>query len=151
MKTLSTIIIALISFSAIAADKDGNLSKIYNELRQHEEVFSMSVSKNMEDFFDMDFDLNGKEKWITGDFTKGKLLVVKKEGTPIDLMKLFIEENYEWVDLEDKTDEDEEKDEAYLFVARKGKHVSEANLVVVSEDTIVVVTVYGDIEVKNKK
>ncbi len=66
MKIYSLIITALILFSTIAGN--GDSEKIYKTLKSETDAFSMSLSKTMIDFFGMDVDFKGTEKWITGDF-----------------------------------------------------------------------------------
>lgn len=137
------------SFSIIASESSAN--KIYKKLKaENENAFSMSFSKNMIDFFDMDIDLNGKEKMITGDFHEGRMLVLKENNDSRSVIQLFKSEHYELVSLE-SDDGEENPDEAYLFVDRKGKKVSEAHFVAINDNSVVVLSVFGDIKVDNKK
>ena len=153
MKTIYTLLACCLTLSVFATSSP-DLEKVYTKLKVNEEVFSMSLSKNISDFFNMDVDFNGKEKWITGDFKEGKMLIVKKPAEKLSVKKLFEEENYVLVDVEDhlsdqSTDSKSDK-EVYLFVNQNGNWVSEAHFVVVGEENIVVVTILGDIKVKNK-
>ena len=144
---ITSILFSISSCFASSSDID----KVYTKLKQKEEVFSMSLSKDITDFFDMDVDYNGKEKWITGDFTKGNMLVVKTPGTAEEIKRMFLDENYKLVEIEDDIKKDMDEDEVFLFVDHKGPNVSEAHFVVMGEENLVVLTVYGDIKVKNKK
>ena len=149
MKKLALIICSvLLTFSAMAIQGDSD--KIYQKLKSNnKETFSMSLSKNMIDFFDMDLDFNGKEKLITGDFHEGKMLVLEEVKSVATIRSTFESNDYELVE----SDEDEvniEDGEAYLYINRKGATVSEAHFVIVSEDKVTILSVYGDIKVKNK-
>jgi len=123
--------------------------KIFQQLKQKKEVFSMSLSKDITDFFDMDADFNGKEKLISGDFKKGSMLIVENIGDAETVKNIFLKENYHWIEPEEEETMDD--GEAYLFVDKKGPNVSEVHLVFVGEEKTVVLTIYGDIHVKNKK
>lgn len=150
MKTINIIIGICLSCS-IAFANGGNAEKIFQELKKNNEVFSMSLSKDLTDFFDMDVDFDGKEKMVTGDFTKGAMLVVDNIGDGQEVKKLFMKYDYHWVQPEKEQQTDDDDEEAYLFVDRKGSQVSEAHLVVVGDEKTVVLTIYGDIKVTNKK
>jgi len=148
MKILNlALIFSLISLTAFtSADR---AERIYSQLKKNNEIFSMSLSKDITDFFDMDADFNGKEKLITGDFKKGHLLIVENIGDAETVKNIFLKENYHVVE----TEENEKMDdgEAYLFVDHKGPTVSEVHLVIIGDEKTVVLTIHGDIKVKNKK
>lgn len=135
---------------SIAMAGEGN-ENLYNKLKaNHTESFSMSLSKNMIDFFDMDLDFNGKEKLITGDFHEGKILVFKDVESVQTIVKIFEAEKYEVVeDKEDKMNADD--GEVFLYIKRNGKNISEAHFVIVNDEgKVTVLSVLGDIKVKNK-
>ena len=95
MKKYSLIVIALIFSLSVSASK-GDSEKIYKKLKSESDAFSMSFSKEMIDFFDMDIDFNGKEKWVSGDFAEGKMMVIKeKEEFTKNLVTKIEQENKE--------------------------------------------------------
>lgn len=142
------VIAALLTFSAIAIPTDSE--KIYQKIKSNnKEAFSMSLSKNMIDFFDMDLDFNGKEKLITGDFHEGKMLVLKEVKSVNDIRSIFEKDNYQLVESDDE-EMHIENGEAFLYIHRNGSKVSEAHFVLSSEDKVTILSVYGDIKVKNK-
>jgi len=145
-KVTSIILLLFISVVVVAVNPNGDkiLQKIKSE---NKETFSISFSKNMIDFFDMDVDFNGKEKLITGDFKEANMLVLEKEYSTKEIRNVFEKEKYKLVISET---EEENSDNVYLYVDRNGNKVSEAHFLVEDEDSIIIVTVYGDINVKNK-
>ena len=140
--SLLSVFVLCFSLSAYSGGED-----IYKKLKaSSKETFSMSLSKKMIDFFDMDFDFNGKEKLITGDFHEGKMIVLEEVTSLKKIQSLFEQEEYELL-------KDEEEDEdVYLFISRKGNNVSEAHFVLSDkeEDKVTIVSIFGDIKVKNK-
>ena len=140
--------IIISSFSVFASGDEAE--KIYKALKESQhEVFSMSLAKEMVDFFDMDIDFNGNEQVITGDFAEGKLMILDKGLHPKEVLQLFKKANYDTIELEDD-EEDPEDSEIYLFVKRKGKNVSEAHFVIDEEEKTIVFSVFGDIQVNKK-
>ena len=134
----------------IALAGEGN-ENLYTKLKaNHTESFSMSLSKDMIDFFDMDLDFNGKEKLITGDFHEGRLLVLKDVQSTTSITSIFNSEKYELIeDKEEKMNSD--NGEVYLYIKRNGKNVSEAHFFVMNDEgKVTVLPVIGNMQVKNK-
>lgn len=148
-KVKLTLISFLITISVFASGQKSKADVVYAELKQMDNVFSMSLSKEMIDFFDLDIDLNGKEKWIKGDFHEGKMLIIKEEIESSKVIHKFIDQGYKQIDLEDE-DSDETSDEVYLLVDKKGETVKEAHFVVANEDNLVLLSIYGNIKVEEK-
>ncbi|MFT6166687.1 MAG: hypothetical protein ACJAV5_001067 [Vicingaceae bacterium] len=148
-KLTSLILISALSIS-ISMAGEGN-EKLYTKLKaNHTETFSMSLSKSMIDFFDMDLDFNGKEKLITGDFHEGKMIVLEDVNSVESITKIFTSEKYELIEDEEEN-MNADNGEVFLYVMRNGKNVSEAHFLVVNEDgKVTVLSVLGDIKIKNK-
>lgn len=144
------LILVFTFLSATAFAETDRIERVYSELKKKNEVFSMSLSKDISDFFNMDADFKGREKLITGDFKKGSMLIVENIGDGETVKKLFLREKYHWIEAEEE-DKDDDDGEAYLFVDNKGPKVNEVHLVFVGDEKTVVLTIFGDIEVKNKK
>lgn len=141
-------ILIILLFSAntlLAGNADAN--KVYNQIEKKYDAFSMSLSKKMIDFFDMDIDFNGKEKLITGDFEKGRMLIVNETSTSLDINQLFEDEGFEWIDFEDDENDD---NQVSLWIIRNGKEVKEAHFVVIEDEKIILLSVYGKMKVSNK-
>ncbi|MBL4710161.1 MAG: DUF4252 domain-containing protein [Flavobacteriales bacterium] len=149
---LSMIIISSSAFSI--ASNDSASDKVFKRLKANNtESFSMSLSKSMIDFFDMDLDFNGKEKLITGDFHRGNMMIFKEVKSTNTFLNAFKIEKYELIqndDIEINLSDDEGDSEAYLYVNRKGSNVSEAHFIIVGDESVTVLSVFGDIKVKNK-
>tara|TARA_B110000503_G_scaffold114978_1_gene172989 strand:+ start:38 stop:484 length:447 start_codon:yes stop_codon:yes gene_type:complete len=148
MKKLTTLI--LISAISITMAGEGN-ENLYTKLKaNHTETFSMSLSKSMIDFFDMDLDFNGKEKLITGDFHEGKLMVLEDVIAVESITKIFAAEKYELIEDEEEK-MNAENGEVFLYIMRKGATISEAHFVIANDEgKITILSVLGDIKVKNK-
>jgi hypothetical protein len=146
------LLILFISIQTVAFASPDGATRIYNLLDDRYDAFSLSLSKEMIDFFDLDIDMNGKEKWVTGDFTKGKLMTIDSEKIKAKtICTLFKDEKYEQIDIEDEMDEEDSNSEVYLFIERNGKNISQAHFVIENEENIILLSIYGDMQVKNKK
>lgn len=139
----------LISIASLAADQKSKADAIYSELKQFDNVLSMSLSKEMIDFFDLDIDLNGKEKWIKGDFHEGKMLIINEKIESSKVVKKFTNQGYKLVDLEDE-EVNEDGGEVYLLIDRKDKIVEEAHFVVANDDKLILLSICGKINVEEK-
>ncbi len=151
MKKLTSLIIISALSMTIAMAGEGN-ETLYAKLKaNHTESFSMSLSKSMIDFFDMDIDFNGKEKLITGDFYEGKIVMFENVKSIQSIINIFDSEKYEIIeDEESKLKAD--IGEVFLYVKRNGKNISEAHFVIVNDEgKVTVLSVLGDIKIKNKK
>lgn len=150
MKKITSLLLISALSIGIALAGEGN-ENLYTKLKaNHTESFSMSLSKDMIDFFDMDLDFNGKEKLITGDFHEGRLLVLKDVQSTTSITSIFNSEKYELIeDKEEKMNSD--NGEVYLYIKRNGKNVSEAHFVVMNDEgKVTVLSVIGNMQVKNK-
>ena len=150
MKKITSLILTTALSMTIAVAGERN-EKLYSKLKANlTESFSMSLSKNMIDFFDMDLDFNGKEKLIAGDFHEGKIIVFKDVVSTKNILTIFESENYLRIKDEENTINTDDS-EAYLYIKRNGKDVSEAHFVLVSDEgKVTVLSILGDIKVKNK-
>lgn len=135
-------------------------SEIYEKIEANSEnSFSMSVNQDFEDLFDMDVDLNGTEKLVKGDFERGKFLVVDKtEVSEMDLIAEFKSRGYVFKKIEDEDDasayhrEEGEKDndELYVFTDKKGNDLKEVHFMILGEEKLILLSVYGDIHLEKK-
>ncbi len=142
-----TIIGALFTMIAIAGN-EGESDKIHNELNAKNDCFSMSLSKEMIDAFDIDLDLNGKQKWVKGDFHKGRFLVISDLKKASDIKRSFLKEGYEEINLEDEIDNFESSnEEKYLVISKIGKVVKEAHFIVSTDESTVLLSIYGNMNV----
>ena len=150
MKKLTTLILISAISITITMAGEGN-ENLYTKLKaNHTETFSMSLSKSMIDFFDMDLDFNGKEKLITGDFHEGKLMVLEDVIAVESITKIFAAEKYELIEDEEEK-MNAENGEVFLYIMRKGATISEAHFVIANDEgKITILSVLGDIKVKNK-
>lgn len=137
-------VIFLWSFQLQAQGKKSN--SILSQLSNTENIITMSFSKPMEDFFDMDIELNGMEKHVSGDFKTGKLLIVNEKRNTQEIISDFKHEGFKIYKLEEK----EEIDQVQLVYLNKGKSVSEAHFLIDGEDELVVFSLYGDMKIDDK-
>lgn len=148
MKYFGLSMIAALFSIAVLAGNGGKSDKIYNQLKSENDCFSMSLSKEMIDAFDIDLDLNGKQKWVKGDFHEGRFLVISDVKKASDIKKSFLKEGYEEINLEDEVDNFESSnEETYLVINKVGKVVKEAHFIVSTEDSTVLLSIYGNMNV----
>ena len=152
MKYFSLTIIAAFMSLIVTAGNGGKSDKIYTQLKSDHDCFSMSLSKKMIDAFDIDLDLNGKQKWVTGDFLEGRFLVISDIKKASEIKKSFLKEGYEEIDLEDEVDKFEtSNEETYLVITKVGKVVKEAHFIVSTDDSTVLLSIYGNMNVKKQQ
>ena len=152
MKSTITIISGLLfSLNVLAGGPGKRASEIYAMLEDKcESTFSMSVNQDFDDLFDMDVDFNGKEKWVKGDFEKGKFLVVDKDEAELkEILKEFDKRDYHSIEIENEN-EDGDSDELYMLVDRKGDNLSEVHFVIEGDEKIILMSIYGDIHIEKK-
>jgi hypothetical protein len=148
MKKITLILLTAFISLQLMASIGGGSNKIYEQLKSQNDCFSLSLSKEMIDAFDIDLDLNGKEKWVTGDFKEGRFLVINDYKNGSNVKKMFQKEGYELINLDDANVESD--NEIYLLVSRNGKKVSEAHFIVTNDDNTVLLSIYGDMKVEKK-
>ncbi|MEQ8908575.1 MAG: DUF4252 domain-containing protein [Vicingaceae bacterium] len=146
-KIILPFLFLFLGFGAYAGNE--NADRIYNYLEENHDAISLSLSKKMIDFFDLDLDLNGKERWITGDFSKGRMLVISEKVTAAKTNELFTQEGFKLIDFEEEDQDDDSQ--VWLYVKRKGKNVAEAHFVVEEEESLILLSVYGDMKISDKK
>lgn len=137
----------------MASNPGKGASEIYDMIESKcSSTFTLSVNKDFEDFFDMNLDLDGKEKMVKGDFKRGKFLVVDKTEYEVEnILKEFKKRGYINTQIEgDDEDSTEENDELYLMVDRKGDDLSEVHFVLEGDEKIVLFSIYGDIHLEKK-
>jgi hypothetical protein len=148
MKKIALILITALASVQLMASEGSKSNKIFESLKSENDCFSMSLSKEIIDAFDIDLDLDGKEKWITGDFKEGRFLVINDYINGSNVKKMFQKEGYELIDMEDANVESD--NEIYLLVSRVGKNISEAHFIVTSEDSTVLLSIFGKMKVEKK-
>ena len=149
MKKTVKLSLAIISAIILMAASNGKgASEIYEMIEEKSEnAFSMSVNKDFEDFFDMDMDLNGSEKWVKGDFSRGKFLVVDKEQlVGLNLLNEFKNRGYFMTKVDDE--DGDADDELYVFTDAKGDDLHEVHFYLLGEEKMILLSIYGDIQLE---
>jgi hypothetical protein len=159
MKKRIYIYLTLISTIILMAASNGKgASEIYEMIEEKsKDTFSMSVNQDFEDLFDMDMDLNGSEKWVKGDFKRGKFLVVDKEQVAeLDLLKEFKSRGYFMTKVKDKDGNGDgdgdgnDDDELFVFTDTKSDHIHEVHFYLMGEEKVILISIYGDIHLDKK-
>ncbi|MEX2380227.1 MAG: DUF4252 domain-containing protein [Vicingaceae bacterium] len=145
---IGIIVLAVSLWSFQLQGQSKNSDRILSELSKSDNVFNMSYSKPMEDFFDMDFDLNGKEKHLSGDFESGKILVLNEKKNAQEIIRDFKREGFRLYKFEE--DEEKEQDQVHLLYLTNGKKVSEAHFLINGADEFLVFSLYGDLKLDDK-
>jgi len=150
-----TINIYLTLFAAVimmAATNGKGASEIYEMIKAKSgDSFSMSVNKDFKELFDMDMDLNGSEKWVKGDFERGKFLVVdKEEVASLDILEAFEDRGYFMTKIEDEDEDKTDGEELYVFTDEKGKDLHEVHFYLLGEEKVILMSIYGNIQLEKK-
>lgn len=149
MKSIAIIISSLIfNLNLLGAGPGKGAAEIYEMVESKcSSSFSLNFNKDLKDLFDMDLDLNGKEKLVKGDFSRGKFLVVDKEESNYkDILNEFKKRGYSLVDIE----EDDEEDEVFMMVDQKGDNIKEVHFIMNGDEKVVMLSIYGDIHLEKK-
>jgi len=135
------------------AQKSNAIQKVYDKYENEDNVFAMSLSKDLENALDTEFEWGEEMKNLEGDITKMSTLIVSESGEStkmLNSMKKMIKNlGYSTLDMPDgDSKSDEEK--TYLFTrGSKGKY-SEVHLLVIDDDgSGVLVSMFGDFTVKD--
>ncbi len=152
MKKISLIICTVFLSLSVFAGND-KVDAIYSKIKGESDAFSISLSKDMIDFFDLDIDVNGKDKLITGDFSKGKMMVLSQSGSGEKAMSLFLKEGYDLIDFEEEYESEsgDNDGEVYLLVKRNGKTIKEAHFIVAEDEKLILLSIFGDMQVSDQK
>mgnify|MGYP001979250778 CR=1 FL=1 len=146
MKTLFTLILATcISFSASAG---GEAKKIHQKYSSKDGVVSMSLSKEIMDAFDVDFDWKETMKNFKGDFSSVQVLIVDNnneiKNSSDDILKQLKLMGYKLIDMED-SDED-----VVVFTDKKKKKFNEIHMLSRGKEGAVLISIYGSFVISNK-
>ena len=154
MNKLNLIAILVITGILTAtAQKSNAIQKVYDKYENEDNVFALSLSKNLTDALDTEFEWGEQMKNVEGDITKMSTLIVSEsEDNPhmLSNMKKMIKKlGYTTLDLPDEdTKSDEEK--TFLFTrGSKGKYSEVHLLVIDDDDSGVLVSMFGDFTVRD--
>ena len=121
-------------------------TEIYNSFENTEGVNSFSFSKMMLDAIDITTeDEDGSIQQIKGDLHKVKFLNFNENASNNykKLNRLFGDSNYKLVDLENSDTEG-----IIVYIARKGKHISEIHLLIEDFGEGSLISIYGELKAK---
>ncbi len=140
--------VGISSLSIFAQQKTAD--KMFNDLRDMDEVTYLSFSKNLMNFADLDIDHDddGEEHHVSGDLHEVKLVIFKPEEESSANFKSLVQKymhkgKYKLVE-DDDNDEDSE-----VWVMRKGKKVSECHVIFQGERNGVLLSFFGDFKVED--
>ena len=146
-------ILVLTGILTATAQKSNAIQKVYDKYENEDNVFALSLSKNLEDALDTEFEWGDELKNLEGDITKMSTLIVSESDESnkmlTNMKKMIKNLGYSPMDMPDEeSDSDEEK--TYLFTrGSKGKY-SEVHLLMISEDgSGVLVSMFGDFTVRD--
>ncbi len=147
-KLLSLIVlVGFIQTSIFAQEKVSN--KMYNDLRDMDEVTYLSFSKNLMDFIDFEIESDDDaQHQVTGDLNEVKLVIFKPDFTPEKPFKEIIlrylrKGNYDKVEDEDGDDDTE------VWVNRRGRKIYECHVIFQGEQNGVLLSFFGDFNIKD--
>ncbi|MCT4624480.1 MAG: DUF4252 domain-containing protein [Schleiferiaceae bacterium] len=143
----------LIGILTATAQKSNAIQKVYDKYENEDNVFALSLSKQLDNALDTDFNWGDELKNIEGDISKMSTLIVSENSDSrkmlLNMKRMIGNLGYSDLDLPEESTDDSE-DKAYLFTrGKKGKY-SEIHLLVIEEDgSGVLVSLFGDFTVKN--
>lgn len=133
------------------AQKSNAIQKVYDTYENEDNVMALSLSKNLEDALDTDFDWGDELKNVEGDITKMSTLIISESDDSrkmlSDIKKMIKKLGYSTLDLPDENNGEEQ---IFLFTrGKKGKY-SEIHVLLINEDSGgLLVSMFGDFTVKN--
>lgn len=153
MKTISTIITAIILFAALPGLAQSKSYKMYDAFANKDGISSFTFSKNMIDAIDLDLGDDGEEKSVTGDLTQIRFMSYnpdKGELSGTQFLKKAI--GYLPKTTYKKFEDDSEDNDAEIWLMGKKKKFQECHIFVKndnSEGMQFVVSFYGDFTVND--
>lgn len=148
MKNILTLMFIAISIQLFGQSKTS--ASLLAEFSQENEVFSMSYANPMEDFFDLDIDLDGKEKQLQGDFSSGRIRIIKAKDNVAELIGDFKKNGFKLHQFEDQH-QAEEEDQVHLVYSRKNKDINEAHFIIEGEEELIIFSLFGAMKLVDNK
>jgi len=151
MKFYTTVFLLGVIHTSIFSQE--NISnKMFNDLRDLDEVTYFSFSKNLIDFVDIDIDSDedDAERKVTGDLKEVKVVIYKPDFKPEksfrdQVLKYLKKGDYDLVE-----DEDGDKD-TEVWIKRRGKKIYECHIIFQGEQNGVLLSFFGEFDVKDVK
>ena len=152
MKTITTIIFALAFLLAtLLAGAQSKSDKIYDVFSGRDGVTNFTFSKNMIDAIDLDLGEDDDERSVTGDLHKIKFLSYNPEKGDLSAND-FTKKAIGMLPSQYKKYEDDEDDDAEIWLLGKKKKYSECHVFTKGEDNAsfrIIVSFYGDFTVND--
>lgn len=142
-RTLFTIL-AMAFLSAVATGQNSVSDKLYMQIEGAEGVTIMSFSRDIIDMVDM-FIEDEESRQVSGPLKKVKMLICKEESatTISEVTNTF--EKRPFTEIEDK----EGNDDSRIFVIRKGRKIEECHILADGDNTLVLLSFYGDFRIED--
>lgn len=152
-KFLIIILVLGTSISAIAQSKNA-IQKVYDTFENHENVMSFSFNKNLTDILDTDFDWGDEMKHMEGDIRKMSTLIISEDDhsrSILKKMKRMIDDmGYKSIKLPDDEINQDDDEKIYVYAMGKKDRYSEIHMLIVDDDESgVLLSVFGDIIIKD--
>ncbi len=148
-----SILVVLIGFVQTSIFSQENISnKMYNNLRDLDEVTYFSFSKNLIDIVDLDIDSDSDDsaKKITGDINEIKVVIYKPDFKPENPFREKVLKNLNKGDY-DLVEEDDNDEDTEVWIHRKGKKIYECHIIFQGDQNGVLLSFFGDFNVKDVK
>ncbi len=147
-KLLTTALLAATTWAAVA-QKSNAAQVIYDDLQGNANVTALSLSKQMLDAIDSDFDLNDQTKHLKGDISSIKVLLVNDDAsvakTIADIRKKLGKLGYREIDLDDDAEPAAGGKQVWAYSNKKSSRFTEAHFVVQDgAGAGVLLSIYGD-------
>ncbi len=146
-----SVVLLMIGFNCFSIIAQKNVSdKMFNNLKNLDEVTYFSFSKNLIDFIDFDIDDDDRDDdhKVTGDLNEVKLIIFNPDEKPDvsfhdQVLKYLKKGNYKLIEDEDEPDDTE------IWVNRKGRKVYECHIIFQGEQNGVLLSFFGDFKIED--
>ena len=153
MKTLTTILTAVLLFLSQISGAQSKSDRMYNSFSNNDAITSFTFSKNMIDAIDIDLGENGDEKNVTGDLHQIRFMSYNPEKGDLSGSE-FLEQAKGYLPKMSykKFEDDNEDSNAEIWLMGGKKNFQECHVFVRNEDENqlqFVVSFYGDFTVND--
>lgn len=143
MKKLITLKLFLFLFIGNGFSKGSE--EIMMALQKKYSCSQLSFSSDIEDFFDSHLEIEGVKKYIKGDFHKAGILIMDEAVKADSLVSVF--KKHGFIQYSNKDLDQDIK----ILGMKSGKKISELHLIIENEESSMIFSIYGEIEVEKEK
>ncbi len=145
MKT-TLLFIAGLFFMSLAYSQNGASDKIYDFLKEQEDVSLLTFSKDIIDMVDMNIGEDEEGKKVTGPLKEIRVAICKQinsKETGLKIEGFLKKAPFHEVDMED------EDNDLRVYIQRKGRIVNDCHVIIPGTDKLILVSFYGEFKIED--